>query len=198
MKTLMTAAMIAALTLSAVAFGQQPGKPEADPMKPEPAKPVGKKVTIEDLNQMLQAMGYETKPYNDKEGKLLGYDVTFHSDGWTIYGDLQVQADGQIWLRGWLTPLVDEKTPPAMLVAMLEASDKVIPAHLLYSAKTKKFVVYLPIANGNVTPVSLRSSIEVFVGAVKAALNSWSNAKAKVEAIAKEKEAEGQPEKPKQ
>ena len=197
MKTFMTAALVAALAISAAAFGQEPGAPgklEPNPTKSEPVKQAGKKVTLEDLGEMLTAMGYEPKPFNNKDGKLMGYDLTFQYDGWTIYGSFEVQSDGRIWLYGGLAPVVDESTPPAVLVAMLEASDKAFPSHLLYSSKTKKFTVFLPITNGNVTPASLRGSIETYSKSVKTTLNVYSTAKEKAEAIAKEKAA-GQPQK---
>ena len=194
MKTLMTAAMLAALTLTAAAFGREPGKGDTNPTtKAEPTKMAGKKVTIEELGEMLAAMGYEPKPCNDKNGKLVSYDVTFASDGYTIHGSFEITSDGRLWVHGTLAPVADESTPPAVLLAMLGVNDRVHPAYLVYSAKTKNFHVMLPFANGNVTPAVLRTNIDAYGNAVKAVLNTWTAAKGKADAVAKEKaEAQSQ------
>ena len=194
MKTLMTAAMLAALTLTAAAFGQNPGKPDPTPAaKVEPTKTAGKKVTIEELGEMLYAMGYETTAFNDKNGKLVGYDVTFPSDGYALYGTFLITSDGRLWVFGSFALVADESTPPAVLLAMLGVNDQVQPAYLHYSAKTKKFMVMLPFANGNITPAVLRANTGVYLKAVKTALDTWTTAKGKADAIAKEKaEAQSQ------
>jgi hypothetical protein len=187
MKTLTTAATIAALALCSAAFGQGPGRPDADQAaKGEPVKQPGKALTPAELGDMLRAMGYEAKPVSDKDGKLVGQSVSYESEGWTIYCSFQILGN-RLWLHTTLAPVVDETTPAAVLLAMHEVSDSIFPACLFYAKDSKKFSVLLPVPNEGVTAAALRGHIETYTRAVKAALNAYS----KAVAAAKEK-AEGQ------
>lgn len=192
MKTLVTAALVAALALGTSAGAREPGKPQAAPPAQQgKGKPADKKVTAEELCDMLQAMGIETRPFTNKEGKVVGCTVKYQSEGWTIVGDIEVRAGNRIWIRGWFADgLLDEKTPAPLVLALLGTNDRIFPAVVMHSPKSKTFFVFMEVQNGNVTPTLLRTTLDQYTAAIKATLTAYDTAKAKYEAIEKEKAEE--------
>jgi hypothetical protein len=191
MKTLITTALLAALTLGTAAGADGPGAPQAaPPVNQEQGKPAGKKIDAQELGAMLHAMGIETKPVTNKDGKLVGHYVTYQSEGWTIVAQIDIVGD-RIWFRCVFTHgLLDEKSPASVALALLGVNDQLFPASVMYVPKQKTFMVFLEVQNGNVTPAVLRAGLDKFTASVKAAGNAYTTAKAKHEAIAKEKAEE--------
>ena len=191
MKTLMTAAILAALTLSATAFGQEPGKPDTNPTtKTGAPKSAGKTVTVEELGEMLYAMGYETKPVTNKEGKTTGYKITVRSATWSIQTTVEISPSGNsIWISCTPKTGVDESAPPAAVLAVLEQNHQIFPAYVTYFPKTKSLWLAYRLLNTDVTAAALRVAIDDYAEAVKATLTAWD----KAVAVAKEKvEAQSQ------
>ena len=176
MKTLTTAALLAALALTGLARGDEPIKPPAT----APAKPAIKAVTLAELGQMLEDMGYAPKPAKDKDGAVYGYDVVLEASGTTVYCTAGVSPNGQvIWMHGRLARTADASTPAEALLAMLAANIDLTPAAITYDPVSKKFDVVLTMPNGNVTPVGLRVALNQFARGVQQALAVWDKATAK-------------------
>lgn len=189
MKTLMIAAFLTALAIAGTAPSAEPVKTPVPTPKSEPVKQAGKQISVEELGTMLEAMGYELKPFNNKDGKLIGYSTQFESEGWTIYGTFEISEDGKkIWLFGKIAPVVDESTAASVLLAMIGSSDELSPAYLTYLPKSKKFEIVLPLTNGNMNPAAIRGAISTYGKAVKHALKTWD----KAVATAKEKAEMGE------
>jgi hypothetical protein len=194
MKKLMTAAFLMALTLNNAAFGEddvrkgpENAKPEIVKPKPEVVKATGKAVTLQELESMLIGLGYEPKPVMDKEGKLVGYDVTIRSGDWDVYARIDISPNGKnIWISWTLKHKVDGTVPTEAVLAMLEQNYNIFPAYVTYFPKSKSLWLGYRLLNTDVTPASLRAALEDYAEAVKKSLLAWD----KAEAIAKEKAKE--------
>jgi|SRR5579883_356818 len=176
MKTLMTAALFAALALTSFARGDEPAS------EPTPVKKTAevKKLTIDQLRAMLEQMGYEAKPVKLKDGKVIGYDITMDHSGLTVYCRLEMSDSGQlIWLYGTLARTADTSTPAEVLLAMLAVNLDISPASINYNPKSKKFEVLLTLTNESVTPVKLRAALNAFANGIKQALDTFDKATAK-------------------
>jgi hypothetical protein len=113
---------LAAATLTLGLAGTTPAR---DPDKGSPgevAKAAGKKLTVGELGQLLEAMGYEPKPVKNKDGKLVGYDIVIKSGTWTIYCCAEISpSTNYVWFSWTLVSLKDHPAvPPEALLAMLE------------------------------------------------------------------------------
>ena len=176
MKTLMTAVLLAALAAAGFAKGDEPAGPPAT----APGKPAGKAVTLAELGQMLEDMGYAPKPAKGKDGAVYGYDVVLEASDMTVYCTAGVSTNGQaIWMHGRLARTADASTPAEALLAMLGANFDLSPAAITYDPVSKKFDVVLTMPNGNVTPVGLRVALNQFARGVQQALAVWDRATAK-------------------
>ncbi|MBA4192463.1 MAG: hypothetical protein C0467_31225 [Planctomycetaceae bacterium] len=193
MKTLMTAAILSALTMSTIAFGHEPGKSDTNPTtKTGAPKATGKTVTVEELGDMLHGLGYEPKPVMNKEGKTSGYEIVIRSASWSIYALVDISPSGKnIWISWTLKTGIDESAPPAAVLAVLEQNHKIFPAYITYFPKTKSLWLAYRLLNRDVTSAVLRVAIDDYAEAVKATLTAWDKAVA-----APKEKREGQPEQP--
>ena len=183
MKTLMTAALLAAFALTGTIQGQT--GPAKDPIGSE--KTQAKKMTLDDLQQLLDAMGYNLRPGKNAEGKVVGYffDLTRGSDTITVY--LNVVGDN-IWIDTVLITF-NEKTPASLPVVLgfLAEQDKLWPAYVVYYPKTKVMEMAQCVKGPNITPAMIRTSLESFMDKFGIVKNAYQAAKAREEAEAKEK-----------
>ncbi|MFO0824633.1 MAG: type III secretion system chaperone [Gemmataceae bacterium] len=203
MKKLMTAAFLMALTLNNAAFGEDDVrkgpvnvKPEVVTPKPEVVKATGKAVTLPELESMLIGLGYEPKPVLNKDGKLIGYDITIRSGDWDVYARIDISPNGKnIWISWTLKVKVDGTVPTEAVLAMLEQNYNIFPAYITYFPKSKSLWLGYRLLNTDVTPASLRAALEDYADAVKRSLVTWDKAEAIAKAKAKEKAEEGKGEK---
>lgn len=156
MKTLMTAVLLAALTATGFARGDEPAKTTA------PAKPAVTKVTTEELGALLEKMGYAPRPRKDKDGKVTGYAVELTRDSTTITVYLDVSSTGgNIWLNAIVT-VFDDKEPatPELLLAFLSTHDQLWPAYLVYYPKANLVQLAMSMSTAGSGPATLRTNLE--------------------------------------
>ncbi|MBA4190359.1 MAG: hypothetical protein C0467_20420 [Planctomycetaceae bacterium] len=180
MKTLMTAAMLAALTLTSVVRADDMGT--VKPPKPiESAKPVVKKVTVEELGQMLETMGYSPRPATDKDGKVVGYWVELTRGSITIRVLLDVAPSGTVvWVAANMIQFND-KTPASVdiLLGLFAEQNKLWPAYLVFYPKTKMLELAMPLYAQELTPATVRTGLESYLNNVMLVLETYKAVKAK-------------------
>jgi hypothetical protein len=185
-KTLTAALLAAAFALAGVAPAQdQTGgtTAKAEPGKTESA---AKRLTIDQVGQMLEDMGYEPKPVTDKEGKVIAYDVKYRSGTWDLYARVSFSSDGtNLWFTGNIGNIKDKSVPVEAVLGLLEANVKLFPAHVRYFPASGNLSVGMPVRNDGITKAALKNALEEFSDAVKVTYTAFDKA---VEA-AKTKEA---------
>jgi hypothetical protein len=184
--------MTAGLVLTGFSRGDDPFKgQQTEAAKTEKTKLVGKKVTMEELGQMLEIMGYELKPFKDKdgrpmtdkEGKPVGYVFTIKSGTWTIPCEVSLSGSKEnIWFCSVLVTLSEgSPVPTEAILAMLESNGPTYPNYLCYNRSAKSVEFNFLLKNGTVTVATLREAIDGYTTAVKDLVNTWKKAGAEAE-----------------
>jgi|GEM_PF-2408890 len=176
MKTIITAAILTALSLTNFAKAEQPTPPPGDtPNKQQTTK----KLTTEELGEMLDNLGYATRPSKNKDGKIVGYyfDLSRGSTKITLYAS--VSAGTNIWIDTNMITF-DDKTPPTteMLLAFLGTQDQLWPAYLVYYPKTKLVQMALSVEVAGLTPTILNKKIESMMDKFNIVLEAYKKVKA--------------------
>jgi hypothetical protein len=198
MKTLLTTAFLMALIPAGTALGDDEDKKPSEEVKSKPVKSAGKRVTLQELEAMLTAMGYEPKPVLNKDGKLVGYDIAMTSGTWTIYSRVDISPNGKnIWLSWTLKHDVDAKSPTEAVLAVFELNYNIFPAYVSYFPKSKSLWLAYRLLNDDVTPAVLRNALDSYSEAVKKSLQAWDKGVAMAKEKAQAGEEEDAPKKPK-
>jgi hypothetical protein len=146
--------------------------PKGDPAAVAPA-PTGS-VTIESLQSMLDAMGYEPKlgNYNDGSHYVL---LAVPRPNYTITVSLDLSPDkSNIWMSVFLNEVKDpDKAPTATLLRMLEVENGIWPTYLSYNSNAKTFYAYRPLKNQDLKPALMRTTIESFLTNIEATASLW-------------------------
>jgi hypothetical protein len=158
MKTLMTAVLVSALTFTGLASGQTP------PVEtPKPATP--KKMTVEELGKMLEGLGLEVKPFKNKDGEIVGYNVEYTRGSETLRLSLSMSPSGMnVWLNAGMLAF-NEKNPATVnvLLAILGKHNEMWPAYVTYFPKDGWIDLSMPVQGPNFTPASLRQGLDTFM-----------------------------------
>jgi hypothetical protein len=161
MKKFIVATLLAAFAFNGTGMGETPAP--AVPAAPATNNlPEVKNITIEDLGQMLDAMGYSPRPGKNKEGKTIGYYVDLSSNGATITAYVTVGGTN-VWIdTNCIT--YDEKNPATvpLLLGFLAEHDRLWPAYLNYYPKTKVMQLAQSVT-GPVTSGALRKGLDSFM-----------------------------------
>jgi hypothetical protein len=182
MTKLMTAAVLAVLTLSPVAFADEPAK----------AAQEKKEFTIPELGTMLDEMGYGPRESKDKDGKVTGYYVDMNRDGSKVTCFLTVSGGTTVWFDNTLL-VFDDKTPATLpvVLGLLAEQDNLWPAYIVHYPKTNKLVLAQAVTGPDVSRKALRDGLESFMDKWVVVKNTYQKV-LKEEAIAREKaEKEG-------
>lgn len=180
MKTLTTAAVLAALTFSP-ARGDEPAKTKT------PAKAEVKKITVADLGRMLEELGHEPRESKDKDGKVIGFHVDQTRDGTKVTCYVTVSDDGTtVWIDNSLL-VFNEKTLATVpvLLGLLAEQDDLWPAYVVYYPKTKRLKLARAVEGPELTRQKLRAGLESFMEKWAVVRNAYQKA-VKDEAVAKE------------
>jgi hypothetical protein len=157
MKTLMTAALLAALALTGLAKADEPTKPT-----PAPTQATEKKVSLEELGSVLEQMGYTAQPVKDKQGKIVGYTIQVSRGGSNTSILLSLSpSKTRVWMYvGIMT--FDEKVPATqeLLLALLAKHDELWPAYVTYVPHWKQLVLSMSMDVTNFGPAALRVQLD--------------------------------------
>lgn len=177
MKTILTAAFVAAMACTGIALSQDRTQPDDVTVPP---KKVEKKAGIEDVRQMLESMGYTPEKWLDKEGKLIGYFIKIETEEYNIFCDLSLSGNGQnLWLTGNFAKVIDESVPAAVLLKLLELNDANWPASIVYAPAIKKVQVVHMTPLATLNPAAMRTAINNYAKAMKAVVSTLSKVEVK-------------------
>lgn len=164
LKTVVLMGTLATMTCGLMA-AQSPTPNEPNPM---PTAQLGR-LTIEQLGKMLENLGYAPKSLKNKDGKVVGYNVEFKSDGWTIRFNVCLSIKGDsVWFDAGLATLTDlAGVRPQTLLSLLEQNDVIAPAYVYYYKERNNLRLSMPFDNYEVTAAKLRTKADFFAEAIK-------------------------------
>jgi hypothetical protein len=191
-KTLTAALLAATFALAGVATAQEPAGGTTAKADPGRAESAAKRLTAEQLGQMLEDMGYEPKPVTNKEGKVIGYNVKYRSGTWDIFVFVGLSADGtNLWLTSNIGNVKDKTVPVEAILGLLEANHKLFPAHVRYFPASGNLNVGMAVRNDGITKAALKNGLEEFTDAVKETYTAFDKAVEAAKAKAEAKKEDG-------
>lgn len=153
---------VLAFALVAVPAAAQP-----DPfVRPLPPASAGTEV----VGRVLRELGYEPKALSPDV-----YQVTVERDRWPVHVMLALSTDGRrIWLESKFAPIEDpDKVPPLAWKRLLEANEKIGPAHFAFDKADRRVHLYKSFDNQTLTADRLRREIDHFDTTVRKTQDYW-------------------------
>ncbi|HVK07633.1 MAG TPA: TIGR03067 domain-containing protein [Gemmataceae bacterium] len=144
-----------------------PAGAQGDPfVRPVPAAAVGTDV----LGRFLRELGHDPRALSPDV-----YQVTVERDKWPVHIMLSLSTDGQrVWLESKFAPVSDpDKVSPAVWKRLLEANEKIGPAHFAFDPADKRVHLYKSIDNKGLGTDRLRREIEHFDQTVRKTQDYW-------------------------
>jgi hypothetical protein len=168
-RKILTGVLAAALTLTGLYGGNAL---RADEPKQEVKKETKKGVlTDESLKEMLENMGYTPEVIRNGNGQVF-YKISMKSDGWDFIQYVTLSTDKtNVWFLVSLADVPDDLTSVEPLKKLLAENNKIGPCHFTLDGKT--IWMRLQIANSDVTPARLRTSIDTMNSNVKSTYGLW-------------------------
>jgi uncharacterized protein (TIGR03067 family) len=154
----------AALAFALVAV---PAVAQPDPfVRPLPPAAAGTEV----VGRLLRELGYDPRPLSPDV-----LQVTVERDRWPVHVMLSLSTDGRrIWLESKFAPIEDpDKVPPTAWKRLLEANEKVGPAHFAFDKGDRRVHLYKSFDNQALTVDRLRREIEHFDTTVRKTQDYW-------------------------
>lgn len=159
MKTL--AAVLPIALLTAAAHGQP------DPLvRPLPPAAAGTEV----LGQYLRELGFDPKALSPDV-----YQVTLERDRWAVHIMLSLSTDGRrVWLESKFAPVEEpDKVSPQAWKRLLEANERIGPAHFAFDKNDKRIHLYRSFDNQGLAPDRLRRELDHFDTTVRKTQDYW-------------------------
>jgi hypothetical protein len=146
--------------------------PKGDPAAVAPT-PAGS-VTIESLNTMLDAMGYDPKLGNYNDGSHY-VTIAVPRSSYTISVSFDLSPDkSNIWLSVYLNDVKDpDKAPTDTLLKLLEVENGIWPTYISYNTSAKTLYAYRPLKNQDLKPALMRTTIESYLSNVESTASLW-------------------------
>jgi uncharacterized protein (TIGR03067 family) len=157
--TLRTAVLVALLASPAAA--------QPDPfVRPLPPAAAG----TETLGKYLRELGFEPKALSPDV-----YQVTVERDRWPVHVMLSLSTDGRrVWLESKFAPVEDpDKVSPAAWKRLLEANEKIGPAHFAFDRSDRRVHLYKSFDNQGLAPDRLMRELEHFDTTVRKTQDYW-------------------------
>jgi hypothetical protein len=189
MKKLMTASILALMSLAGAArcdvvTGPAPAAPGAPAATTAPAgKPAEQKtIKLEQVGQMLQAMGYEPKETKDKDGKLTGFVVKLTRNNLTFTICIGVAAsETVVWLdTRCLDFKGDDVATAEALLEILAQQHKLWPAYVVHYKNGNVLELSMPVEVRDLTPQKLRTALDEMASKYFIVADAYKAAKTKV------------------
>jgi hypothetical protein len=175
MKTLATAALLAALTVTEFANGAQP-------IPASSAQQFGaQKMTLNDVRTALVNLGFDNpEPVKNNNGDLIGYRVTLEYSGTTVPCLVSLSRNGE-WINFYTTlpHTLDANTPKEVLLALIAANYDTAPSYVSYNPQNGKVEVLFSMPNANVTGDTLQSALNQYAKNVHQVFDIYKKAAAK-------------------
>ena len=124
----------------------------------------------ETLGKFLRELGYDPKALSPDV-----YQITVERDLWPVHVMLSLSTDGRrVWLESKFAPVEDPgRVPPQTWKKLLEANEKIGPAHFSFDARDKRVHLYKSFDNQHVTALRLKEEIAHFDGTVRKTQDCW-------------------------
>jgi hypothetical protein len=157
MRLLSCFALLTALVAAVLASAQ------SDP----PARPLP---GTEALGKYLRELGLEPKPLSPDV-----FQITVEQDRWPVHIMTSLSTDGRrVWLESKFAPVADpDKVPPAAWKRLLEANEKIGPAHFAFDKSDKRVHLYKSFDSQDLTAERLKREIEHFDTTVRKTQEYW-------------------------
>lgn len=151
----------------AFALVAAPATAQPDPfVRPLPPAAAG----TETVGRVLRELGYEPKALSPDV-----YQVTVERDRWPVHVMLSLSTDGRrIWLESKFAPIEDpDKVPPTAWKRLLEANEKIGPAHFAFDKADRRIHLYKSFDNQGLTPDRMRRELDHFDTTVRKTQDYW-------------------------
>jgi uncharacterized protein (TIGR03067 family) len=144
-----------------------PAAAQPDPLvRPLPPAAAG----TETLGRFLRDLGYEPKALSPDV-----FQITVERERWPVHVMLSLSTDGhRLWLESKFAPIDDpDRVPVQAWKRLLEANEKIGPAHFAFDPADKRVHLYKSFDNHAVTAERLRAEIDHFDTTVRKTQDYW-------------------------
>lgn len=169
MKMLMTLAVATVLGLGLGSAHADNGAKPADAS----AKKTTKAMTLEQLVEMLENLGYQPEPIKDAKGNTTGYSIKYTWDGWNMeLRFLNLPQVNLVYIASFLCDAKDADAKPASLYTkLLKGNGDYAPA--TFAIVNNQLYLVMPVAALDMTPATLRKNMETVAAIVKQSAPMW-------------------------
>jgi hypothetical protein len=124
----------------------------------------------EALGKYLRELGFEPKPLSPDV-----FQITVEQDRWPVHIMTSLSTDGRrVWLESKFAPVADpDKVPPIAWKRLLEANEKIGPAHFAFDKSDKRVHLYKSFDNQDLSAERLKREIEHFDSTVRKTQEYW-------------------------
>lgn len=151
----------------ALALAAAPAVAQPEPfVRPLPPAAAG----TETIGRFIRELGYEPKALSPDV-----YQVTVERDRWPVHVMLSLSTDGRrIWLESKFAPIDEpDRVSPAAWKRLLEANEKIGPAHFAFDPADRRIHLYKSFDNQALTPDRLRRELDHFDTTVRKTQDYW-------------------------
>ncbi|HEX3147496.1 MAG TPA: TIGR03067 domain-containing protein [Gemmataceae bacterium] len=144
-----------------------PAVAQPDPLvRPLPPAASG----TEALGKFLRDIGFEPKALSPDV-----YQISVERERWPVHIMLSLSTDGRrIWLESKFAPVDDpDRVPPTAWKRLLEANEKIGPAHFAFDKTDRRVHLYKSFDNMALTSDRLRREVEAFDATVRKTQDYW-------------------------
>jgi len=155
------------LVLQTALVAAVPAPAQSDPLaRPIPANSAG----TEAIGKYLRDLGFEPKPLSPEV-----FQITVEQDRWPVHIMTSLSTDGRrVWLESKFAPVADpDKVSPIAWKRLLEANEKIGPAHFAFDKSDKRVHLYKSFDSQNLTAEHLKREIEHFDTTVRKTQEYW-------------------------
>jgi hypothetical protein len=138
------------------------------PAQPDPLTRPAPRADL--LGKLLRDLGHEPKALSPDV-----FQITIERDRWPVHVMVSLSTDGRrVWLESKFAPVEDpDKVPPVAWKRLLEANEKIGPAHFAFDKSDKRVHLYKSFDHQDLTVERLKSEIEHFDTTVRKTPEYW-------------------------
>jgi uncharacterized protein (TIGR03067 family) len=157
---------LSALPVVATAILTLPAHAQPDPF----ARPLPAAAGTEAVGRYLHDLGFAPKALSSDV-----YQVTVDRDRWPVHVMLSLSTDGRrVWLESKFAPIEDpDKVPPQAWKRLLEANEKIGPAHFAFEKNDRRIHLYKSFDSIGLSASRLKAELEHFDQTVRKTKDYW-------------------------
>jgi hypothetical protein len=157
---------LSALPVVATAILSLPAYAQPDPF----VRSVPAAAGTEAAGRLLRELGYVPKALSPDV-----YQVTVERDRWPVHVMVSLSTDGRrVWLESKFAPIEDpDKVPPQVWKRLLEANEKIGPAHFAFEKNDRRIHLYKSFDSIGLSASRLKAELEHFDQTVRKTKDYW-------------------------